>query len=229
MFRIHPVAKLFLVSLIVAIISACARLPEYARPRMVEPGEAQMGAPAFFRYRALTAEDFRATSPSGQLSGHAEKINAHAAIQIRLAPESSFRITPGVLYGQVHFFGRVERLGFEAVMLPDRSWWNPDLPSSQHAYVLQHEQIHFALTEIAARHLTRESRDWAPELLAIKRTQQEVREELSRQIKERIDAALETSLKRQLQFDEETSLFHNPRRQEWWLRMVTEELKEVSY
>jgi hypothetical protein len=43
------------------------------------------------------------------------------------------------LYGQSYFFGRIERLGFEAVMLPDQSWWNPKMPPNMRGYVLQHE------------------------------------------------------------------------------------------
>jgi hypothetical protein len=38
------------------------------------------------------------------MSEHAERINAHAAIQIRLTADSSFRITSGDLYGQSYFF-----------------------------------------------------------------------------------------------------------------------------
>ncbi len=221
----RPAFRYILLSLIIALFPACARLPEYARPRMVEAVEGQKNPLAAFRYRELTQGDFRAPSPSDHAAGHAEKINAHAAIQIRLTAESSFRITPAVLYGEVFFFGKVERLGFEAVMLPESSWWNPGLPASLRAYVLEHEQIHFALTEVAARQLTKDSQKWASGLVVIKRTQQDVQAELARQIKDKIDAALEASLKRQLQFDEDTSLFHNPRRQQWWLRTVEEELR----
>ncbi len=45
-------------------------------------------------------------------------------------------------------------------MLPERSWWNPGIPAGLRTYVLRHEQINFALTEIAARRLTQESREW---------------------------------------------------------------------
>jgi hypothetical protein len=163
------------------------------------------------------------------MSEHAERINAHAAIQIRLTADSSFRITSGDLYGQSYFFGKIERLGFEAVMLPDRSWWNPKLPANTRGYVLQHEQIHFALTELAARKLARMSQKWAAEVLVIKPTPPEVRAELARQIKDRINAAMEANLKRQAEFDEDTSLFHNPRRQRWWSWTVEDELKQTGF
>jgi hypothetical protein len=188
-------------SLVLALVPACVRLPEYARPRMDQTEDLQQTRAPGFSYRELTIDDFRATSLSQQFPEHAEHINAHAATQIRLTADSNFRITSGDLYGQSYFIGSIERLAFEAVMLPDRSWWDPKIPANMRGYVLQHEQIHFALTELAARQLTRDSAKWASEVLAIKPTPQEVRAELARQIKDRVNAAMEASLKRQAEFD----------------------------
>ncbi len=215
-------------SLALALIPACARLPEYARPRMVQADDQQQTRAAGFPYRPLTPEDFRAASLSEHMAEHAERINAHAATQIRLTADSGFRITSGDLYGQSYFFGRIERIGFEAVMLPDRSWWNPKMPANMRGYVLQHEQIHFTLTELAARQLTGDSQKWAADVLVIQPTPQEVRAELARQIKDRINAAMEANLKRQAEFDNDTSLFFNPRRQQWWSWTVEDELKQIG-
>jgi hypothetical protein len=214
--------------LTLVLFPACARLPEYARPRMAPAEDLQQERPAAFTYRGLTTDDFRAASLSGHMAEHAERINAHAATQIRLTADSIFRITSRDLYGQTYFFGRIEQLGFEAVMLPDRSWWNPKIPAAMRAYVLQHEQIHFALTELASRQLNAESQKWAADVLVIQPTPQEVRVELARQINERINSAMEASLKRQTEFDEDTSLFINPKRQLWWSWTVENELKRTT-
>jgi hypothetical protein len=215
-------------SLSLVLIPSCARLPEYARPRMVQAEDLQQTRAAGIPYRELTPDDFRAASLSEHMADHAERINAHAATQIRLTTDSGFRITSGDLYGQSYFFGRIERLGFEAVMLPDRSWWNPKMPANMRGYVLQHEQIHFALTELAARQLTSDSQKWAADVLVIQPTPQEVGAELARQIKDRINAAMEENLKRQAEFDNDTSLFFNPRRQQWWSWTVEDELKQTG-
>jgi len=224
----NSILRYTVLSLALALIPACARLPDYARPRMVQAENLQQTRLAGFTYRELTTDDFRAASQSEPMAGHAERINAHAATQIRLTADSRFRITSGELYGQSYFFGRIERMGFEAVMLPDRSWWNPKIPANLRGYVLQHEQIHFALTELTARQLTGDSQKWAAEVLVIQPTPQEVRTELARQIRDRINAAMEASLKRQAQFDEDTSLFFNPRRQQWWSWTVEDELKQTG-
>ena len=209
-----------------ALTLACARLPEYARPRMVEAHEQQETLATGFPYRSLTPDDFRAASLSEQLAEHAERINAHAVIRIRWTADSSFRITSGNLYGQSYFFGSIVHLAFEAVMLPDRSWWNPKIPANRRNYVLQHEQIHFALTELAARQLTIDAHKWASDILVIEPTPKEVLVELARQINERINAAMKASLKRQAQFDEDTSLFYSPKWQQWWASSVEDELKK---
>jgi hypothetical protein len=132
------------------------------------------------------------------------------------------------LFGQSYFFGRILHLAFEAVMIPERSWWNPKIQGEMRAYVLQHEQIHFALTELAARKLSSDSQEWASEVLVIKPTPQEVQAEFAQQIKHMISAAMEVNLKRQVKFDEDTSLFFNPRRQQWWSWTVEDELQQTS-
>jgi hypothetical protein len=103
------------------------------------------------------------------------------------------------------------------------------MPANMRGYVLQHEQIHFALTELAARQLTSDSQKWAADVLVIQPTPQEVRAELARLIKERINAAMEANLKRQAEFDNDTSLFFNPRRQQWWSWTVEDELKRLGF
>lgn len=216
-----------ILSLSMALVSACAGLPEYARPHMVQADEHLKTSVRAFSYRPLTRRDFRATSLSERQAEHAGRINAHTAIQIRLSANSSFRVTRGDLSGRTFFFGRIARLAFEAVMLPDRSWWSPKIPANMRGYVLQHEQIHFALAELAARRLTRDTQKWASEVLVIEPTPQEVRAELVRQIKDRINAAMEVNVKRQAEFDEDTSLFYNPKWQQWWFRTVEEELKQT--
>jgi hypothetical protein len=222
---LRPRIRFLVLLLVIAFFPACAQLPEFARPQMTHPDGGQGAILEGLNYRDLTITDFRAASLPEKMAAHSGKINAHAAIQIRLTPDSSFKIFQGDLNGEIYYFGKIDRLGFEAVLVPERSWWNPGIAPAMRAYVLQHEQIHFALTEIAARRLTRESQQWASELLVIRQTPQQVQAELVRQVKEKMTAAMEASLKEQAEFDQDTSLFYNPRRQQWWFWTVTDELK----
>ena len=225
-FPMNRFLRYAVLSLWLALTLACVRLPEYAQPHMVQVHELQKTLTTGFPYRTLTLADFRADSLSEQLVKHAERINANTAARIRLTADSGFRITSGNLYGQRYFFGRIEHLAFEAVVLPDRSWWNPKIPANMRGYVLQHEQIHFALVELAARQLTSDSHEWASDVLVMELTPQKVLAELTRQINDRINTAMKANLKRHAQFDKDTSLSYNPKWQQWWLSSVEDELKQ---
>lgn len=113
-------------------------------------------------------------------------------------------------------------------MIPDNSWWNPEIQAALTDYVLQHEQIHFALTELAARKLTRDSKKWASDLMVVKETPQKVYAEIVQQIKDMINSAMEASQKRHLEFDQDTSLFYAPAWQTWWLERVEKDLKKTE-
>ena len=218
---IYPMLSLF-----ITLVTACAQLPEYAKPRTIQIDENVIITS--FTYRQLTREDFRASSFPAYLPTHEENINAHSAITIRITGDSNISIIPQHLLDQNNYLGRINHLAFEAVMIPDKSWWNPKMKAGMTTYVLQHEQIHFALTEIAARKLTRDARKWSPNLSVIKQTPQEVYSEILQQVKVRVNSTMEANQKRHLKFDNDTSLFYSPLWQAWWLEMVEKELKQTE-
>jgi len=213
-------------SLSLTLVTACAQLPEYAKPRKIQIDENVIITR--FTYRQLTREDFRASSFPAYLSTHEENINAHSAITIRMTGDSNISIILRHFMDQNNYLGRINHLAFEAVMIPDKSWWNPKMKAGMTTYVLQHEQIHFALTEIAARKLTSDARKWSSNLSVIKQTPQEVYSEILQQVKVRINSAMEANQKRHLKFDNDTSLFYNPSWQAWWLEVVEKELKQTQ-
>jgi hypothetical protein len=217
-----------LLSMSLTSLIACAQLPEYAKPRTIQIDEIHKIIPTGFTYRQLTPEDFRATSLPENRSVHGKNINAQSVTTIRITADSNLSITRGSFLDQINYYGSINHLAFEAVMIPDDSWWNPKIEAAMTGYVLQHEQIHFALTELAARKLTRDARKWASNLSVIKQSPQEVYSEIVQQIKGMINSAMEANQKRHLKFDEDTSLFYNPSWQAWWLEMVEKELKQTE-
>ena len=112
-----------------------------------------------FTYRTLNVDDFQAQSLPEDLESHAKNIAAHACCRIRTTKDTRYKITRGYLNEQIHYFGSIQSVGFEAVMIPECSWLNPDLEEEKLDYVMQHEQIHFALMELAARKLNREAKE----------------------------------------------------------------------
>ena len=215
-------------ALLLTLITACAQLPEYAKPRRVQIDEILNYSPTGFTYRQLTPDDFRAGLVPEHLSTHGERINAQSMIQIRMTADSSFSVTRWPYSDQINYTGSITHLAFEAVMMPDKSWWSPKIKPEMTGYVLQHEQIHFALTELAARKLTRDAQKWASNLLVIGPTPQEVYSEVVQQIKDMINSAMEANQKRHEEFDKDASLFYSPKWQAWWLETVEKELRQTG-
>jgi hypothetical protein len=217
--------------LLVLFTGGCARLPDYARPR-VDPAE--LGGPhtpdAGFTYRTLTRGDFRATALPAELQGHADTLLARSSIRIR--PVGKIQVVIRRAYSgyfdRTIWSGRVQPVRFEAVMIPGRSWWNPAVPPAKTAYVLQHEQIHFALMELAARRLTRRAADELQDLFVVDTSRQGVEAQIKARIEEMIEEENRAALREHTDFDEDCSMYFDPRKQQWWYDEVGERLRETS-
>lgn len=222
--RISPICLLALL----VLVAGCSTLPEFARPKMAPAGKTwDPHAPAL-TYRRLAVTDFQADAAPKIIAAHEARINAHSCIRIRPTAATRFKVTAQRVSGKAQYFGSVEHIGFEAVLIPQCSWWNPHMPQSMRAYVLQHEQIHFAISELAARRLTRLARKFFQSYLAIRPTRKEALADLRAQIKRLMQKAVAESIKEHTAFDEDTSMSPSPRWQSWWLEKVTRRLAETE-
>lgn len=206
------------------LLSGCAQLPEYARPRILDLDNKREGFKNEITYRQLTVEDFQALELPANIELYAKKIGAHTCCRIRLAKDSEFKITRGYFNQQIYYFGSINDIAFEAVMNPECSWLNPNLFGKKLNYVLDHEQIHFALMEIAARKLTQKAKKEANKFLAIQSTYEATRKEIAAEIRDMIRTANQAVLKEHTSFDEDTSLYFDPKGQRWWLDRIEDEL-----
>lgn len=221
-------AKYSILILHLILLSGCAQLPEYAKPHIVELENRQVSPKHGFTYRELTVNDFQAQSLPENLAPHAQNIAAHACCRIRTTKDGRYNITRGYLNQQIHYFGSIKQVAFEAVMIPDCSWLNPGVATGKLDYVLQHEQIHFALMELAARELSREAKEEAQNFIAIQSSYKDVQVEIAAQIKDWVQSANEAVLKDHTAFDEETSLHFDPEGQQRWLERVEALLLETT-
>ncbi len=214
-------AQLFLLAV------GCAQLPDYARPhvRMIDPQK--VFTEKGIRYKRLTRGDFRAPRLSEHLTPHAKTINAHSCIQIRPTRDSKFMVIPRHYNGETIYFGSIKYIVFEAVMIPSCSWWNPRVPKEKIAYVLEHEQIHFALMELAARRLTQEAKEVAKTLLVIQKKYEDARNDISVKVGKLARAAMDEALKVHTKFDQDTSLFFDPKKQRRWRHKVEMQLQKT--
>jgi hypothetical protein len=131
--------------------------------------------------------------------------------------------------GDKHYQGKLEeRLKFRAQMDRRRSWWNPNLKQVPLRYVLQHEQIHFAIAEVEARKLNASSQALTARMHAEGESQEQVKNAIQKKLNDVIEEALGDLVDRNSQFDEDTSARYAPKKQDEWFRRVTAELAEFQ-
>jgi hypothetical protein len=196
----------------------CTSLPDYARPTV----ELQQGSPAtpsdWIWYRPITRADFRADAPLPAVAAHAAKMGAFTCGLIAPDPEGEIpmRIEPA---GSGFVARPAAPIQVRARMDRGCSWWNPKPPVDVPEYTLEHEQIHFALFELAARDATRrlagaEGRG---------RTAEAALDDFNDRFATILGAVSEELLRRSTDFDEDTSIRQAPVEQRrWWDRIQTE-------
>lgn len=206
----------------------CSTLPEFAAPqgRVVEPSEVAGGD--LIRYRNLTRSDFRASAPPAEAAAHAKQLGALTCAYIATTPDTAYEIRETVRGAEHTFEVRFSRLGFVAHMDRACSWWNRDSTSSDPAYVLQHEQIHFGLAEVEARRRNKEAKEllasWSERTDSMEEAKQVVEQKLEGLVNDAMADLLDVSE----DFDEDTSAKHSPERQDAWERQLKEELAELA-
>ncbi|MBU1568460.1 MAG: hypothetical protein KJ630_22895 [Proteobacteria bacterium] len=204
----------------------CSRLPTYSQPR-VETGDVFRFSQVI-SYRELTTNDFHATALPEDLRSHGHELNAHTSVAIRSLPGAKFDFSlQGNGDGQL-WCGHAENLVFEAVMLPEKSWWNSTLAKDQEAYVLQHEQIHFALMEVAARHLNLRATKEQDQLVSCAADLEAGKTKISVIVDQWMEELQEETLKQHGEFDEATSRLYAPKVQQGWFDRVMRELQYLS-
>ena len=208
------------------LLAGCSRLPAYSQPR-VEISDAAHPSQAI-SYRELTVADFRAPALPDDLLSHKQHLNAHTAVAIRTRPGAKYIFFLQGSNGIQSRCGLAENLGFEAVMLPEKSWWRPTLATDKEAYVQQHEQVHFALMEVAARKLNRRAVKEHKQLMACGADAEAVASRISAILDQWITETQEETLKQHREFDQATSRLYALKVQQWWYDRVTRELLDLA-
>ena len=204
---------------------APSELPDYARPqgRVLSEGELGGISRDLIGYRRLTREDFRATQPPAHVTGYEDRLGAATCALI--TPLESARVEVRERPDGV-FEARVVGLGFQAKMDRQCSWWNDAQTGQPPEYVLEHEQIHFALFELETRRLNSEADAIASRLGATGPSQPAVMSSYTEALRRELEVAAKRVIERSLEFDEDTSNSHRPDRQRAWGERVARKLGE---
>jgi hypothetical protein len=185
--------------------------------------ESELQGGDLIRYRTLTRNDFRGPAPTGPAANHVDKVGAQSFVLVKHDPGLEFARKSPTKAGEKRIIGRVQKLHFRAWMDRSRSWWNPKPRDTPETYVLEHEQIHFALVELEAAAMNQAGRKLMQKTFAgddEKKVQADVEEAISAVVREGMERLLETNR----DFDEETSARHDPKQQNAWWQRVQREL-----
>ncbi len=208
------------------LLVGCSRLPNFSKPR-VEATDAFRSSKVI-SYRDLTVGDFHAKVLPEDLRSNQQDLNAHTSIAIRTLSGAKYVFSLQGDDSSQLWCGNAEKLAFEAVMLTEKSWWSSTLAKDKEVYVLQHEQIHFAMMEVAARQLTRRVTKERAQFVNCAANIEDVKDKMSA-IVDRYIAELENeTLRRHEEFDEATSRLYAPKVQQKWFDRVMRELLELS-
>lgn len=206
--------------------AACSRLPAYARPQGTLMDPASVRDEDLIEYRTLTRADFKGEKPVGAAAEHMDAMGAQTYAIVRADPTFKLWITgteqPD---GSTRYSGRLtELLHFRAQMDRLRSWWNPNLTEVPEAYVLEHEQTHFAIAAAEARKLNAHARELTDSMRATGDSAEAVRDAIQKKLDAVIRGALDELIEENAAFDEDTSARYEPKKQAAWYRRVTAKL-----
>ncbi|MCP3932745.1 MAG: hypothetical protein GY705_27045, partial [Bacteroidetes bacterium] len=190
---------LLLLLLFTFSITGCSSLPHYAAPHMDMGGQAE-DLHNGLSYRKLKISDFKAPALSDRLRVYSDRLNAHTKVIIYPKKSIQYTISSSEAFAQVVYHGRVEDVSFEALMLPNSSWWNHKMPNDKKAYVLQHEQIHFGLLEITAQKMTQEFQHRRDSFSVFCGSKEEVHDVLNEKISTYIEKAMEAAVAEHTRF-----------------------------
>ncbi len=214
------------------LVAAAASMPAtearaQAQQRAFDPELLESGD--LIPYRALTRDDFRAVDPPGEVAHMDGGLGAATCVFLTTHPDMFIRASSrgnDAQLGQVR--ASVQNLAFTAFMDRDCSWWNPGDTGLPAAYILEHEQIHFALFEIGARRLNQQAARIQESMKAVSSSQEEAIEELRQRLDAELHAALDQVMLRSDDLDRQTSGAYRRERQQWWYRQVDEELSRLA-
>jgi hypothetical protein len=214
---------------VILAVVACSGLPEYAAPKGGVMDPASVDLSDIIPYRTLAPGDFKATQPPAEQAAYADRIGAATCGRILTTPETQVMMEPlAPGSGATGYRAAPHRLGFRAVMDRKCSWWNPKDLGLPQQYILEHEQIHFALFEIETRRMNAEAPELEEKLAATAPSADAAAQSVQKRLEQYLAGELKRTLDRQREFDEDTSLGHEPEAQQRWWNRVQAELADSS-
>ena len=204
------------------LVSCTGTLPGYLLPTSVK--DVSIDHTDVIRYRQLTVEDFKSTNPR-EIKSEYKHFSALSTIYINFDQDKLDR------YGKIKHTNNgdyvitISRPGYHAFFDQRMSWWNSNDDSLTKDYVIQHEQIHFALMELEARRMNNK-RQQNP-IIVEGKTLDEAIKMTADAIQSDLVAIDKQALVQHKKFDIQTSGRYLPKTQSNWMKMIREDFYKL--
>ncbi len=208
------------------LVAACSQLDQPGLPQPLAYED--LSAKEFISLQPLQRKHFRAAAPPSFLTDEASSLAAHAAIVLRLRSTATYVEMSTADGPDQRRCVEARGLLFEAVLLPHRSWWNPSLAAVRSESTLQHEFIHFALMEAAARRLNRRLAAEGHDLRVCEKGVASAHAIIAATVEAWLQQEHRKVMKQHDDFDHATSRLHDPLIQQWWYDRVMAELSQPN-
>ena len=177
-----------------------------------------LDASGYIGYRQLRREDFLAAQPPDYALMHAERLGALTCGIIVSDGDFIVQYETNQKTGDTWLW--IKNSSYRGKMDRNCSWWNPARTLIPEAYILEHEQIHFALLESYASKINSEIDELRIHVSSIDEVTKAAKDHTTRLLQRGLDDLAEESLR----FDAETSEAVNSVAQRRWLRDVENRL-----
>ena len=189
--------------LFVFAISGCATHLPYNPPTLLPADSTAIDEDTLIPYRTLIVDDFKATKFFGQKAPDVDgEVGAATVVVIRATP-CMIRAFARSNADSAFFEAMVDSFRYEARFNQTKSWFIPSQKAAP-GELLEHEQIHFAISELAVRRANADIAAIRARIRACAREKM-VAVDLARQrFQEELDRVIREASERQEQFDKDT-------------------------
>jgi hypothetical protein len=215
--------------LLCSSLVACAKLPDYAAPQASTSERSAVDLSDVVGYGPLSRADFRGKKAPFASEEDSKKLGAQTCAHLLPPPEMEILVsyTKPADGAGTYAATLKDPPRYVAVMNRKCSWWNPR-STNPIDYQLQHEQIHFALAEIAARKLNATAPEIQRRIHATGSSAEAVGESVKQQVNQVLRDATAELVERNRAFDLDTSVQIDRRKQAEWHRTVEGELEALK-
>jgi hypothetical protein len=211
--------------LLLVLTTGCMKESPYVAPGVVHIDPTNYDETAMIPYRTLVPSDFKAEKAPREMEG--KHVAAVTVAMIR-ATASTVSVKTSTVADSTFYVATVDSFCYEARMSQTDSWWNPKHKHMTTEQMLEHEQIHFALSELGARQANAEMDQIVARIRSTGKTEAEAVRLATKRFHQEHQRVQDAVTARNAQFDMETANGQRFERNHEWADRIERELEQTE-